>query len=82
MVMQNKMCMKYKMCIRIENCINSLIAKTIYFYKFSVFSFYFLEKTILGPESDDEDDMDYDTKYYTGRTPLANDIENIIPKLE
>jgi hypothetical protein len=65
-----------------QYCINSLIAKVIYFYKFSVFSFYFLEKTILGPESDDEDDMDYDTKYYTGRTPLANDIENIIPKLE
>jgi hypothetical protein len=70
------------MLTRMQYCINSLIAKVIYFYKFSVFSFYFLEKTILGPESDDEDDMDYDTKYYTGRTPLANDIENIIPKLE
>jgi hypothetical protein len=50
-----------------------------------MFSFFLLEKTILGPESDDEaddDGEDYDTKYYTGRTPLADDIENIIPKLE
>lgn len=70
------------MCIRIQNCINFLIAKTNYLYKFSVFSFYLLEKTIIGPESDDDDDLDYDTKYYTGRTPLADDIENIIPKLE
>ena len=74
------MCGQYKMCIRIQYYINSLIAKTIYFYKFSMFSFFLLEKTILGPESDDEDDDD--TKYYTGRTPLADDIENIIPKLE
>jgi hypothetical protein len=68
----------------IQYCINSLIAKTIYLYKFSVFSFYLLEKTILGvePEDSDDDDYDYDTKYYTGRTPLADDIENIIPKLE
>ena len=66
---------------RIQYCIHSLIAKTIYFYKFSMFSFFLLEKTILGPETDDDDD-DYDTKYYTGRTPLADDIENIIPKLE
>jgi hypothetical protein len=41
-----------------------------------------LEKTILGPESDDEVDDDDDVKYYTGRTPLSDDIENIIPKLE
>ena len=66
-----------------QYCINSFIAKTIYFYKFSVFSFFLVEKTILGPESDDEDTYeDYDTKYYTGRTPLSDDIENIIPKLE
>ena len=67
-----------------QYCIHSLIAKTIYFYKFSMFSFFLLEKTILGPESDDEadNDDDYDTKYYTGRTPLSDDIENIIPKLE
>ena len=70
------------MCIRIQYYINSLIAKTIYFYKFSMFSFFLLEKTILGPESDDSDNDDDDTKYYTGRTPLADDIENIIPKLE
>ena len=67
---------------RMQHCIHSLIAKTIYFYKFSMFSFFFLEKTILGPESDDETEEDYDTKYYTGRTPLSDDIENIIPKLE
>ena len=69
---------------RMQYCIHSLIAKTIYFYKFSMFSFFLLEKTILGPEFDDSDndDEDYDTKYYTGRTPLADDIENIIPKLE
>ena len=66
---------------RMQYCIHSLIAKTIYFYKFSMFSFFLLEKTILGPESDDEDDND-DAKYYSGRTPLADDIENIIPKLE
>ena len=65
-----------------QYCINYLIAKTIYFYKFSMFSFFLLEKTILGPESDDSDNEDYDTKYYTGRTPLSDDIENIIPKLE
>jgi hypothetical protein len=47
-----------------------------------MFSFFLLEKTILGPESDDEAEEDYDTKFYTGRTPLADDIENIIPKLE
>jgi hypothetical protein len=47
-----------------------------------MFSFFLLEKTILGPESDDSDNEDYDTKYYTGRTPLSDDIENIIPKLE
>ncbi len=67
---------------RMQYCIHSLIAKTIYFYKFSMFSFFLLEKTILGPESDDEAEEDFDTKYYTGRTPLADDIENIIPKLE
>jgi len=65
-----------------QYCIHYLISKTIYFYKFSMFSFFLLEKTILGPESDDEAEEDYDTKYYTGRTPLADDIENIIPKLE
>ena len=70
------------MLTQLQYCIKSLIAKSIYFYKFSMFSFFLLEKTILGPESDDEDDEDYDTKYYTGRTPLADDIENIIPKLE
>ena len=67
---------------RMQYCIHSLIARTIYFYKFSIFSFFLLEKTILGPESDDEAEEDYDTKYYTGRTPLSDDIENIIPKLE
>ena len=67
---------------RMQYCIHSLIARTIYFYKFSIFSFFLLEKTILGPESDDEADDDDDVKYYTGRTPLSDDIENIIPKLE
>ena len=67
------------MLSQVQYCINYLIAKTIYFYKFSMFSFFLLEKTILGPESDDEDEA---AKYYTGRTPLADDIENIIPKLE
>ena len=68
---------------RMQYCIHSLIARTIYFYKFSIFSFFLLEKTILGPESDDEETYeDYDTKYYTGRTPLSDDIENIILKLE
>jgi hypothetical protein len=68
----------------IQYCVKCLIAKTIYLYKFSVFAVYLLEKTILGPESDDSDnDYDDDAKYYTGRTPLADDIENtIIPKLE
>ena len=70
------------MLTQLQYCINSLMAKSIYFYKFSMFSFFLLEKTILGPESDDSDNDDYDTKYYTGRTPLADDIENIIPKLE
>ena len=71
------------MCIRIQYHINSLIVKTIYFYKFSIFSFFLLEKTILGPESDDSDnDADDDAWNYSGRTPLADDIENIIPKLE
>ena len=70
------------MLTQLQYCINSLISKTIYFYKFSMFSFFLLEKTILGPESDDSDNDDSDTKYYTGRTPLADDIENIIPKLE
>ena len=69
------------MLTQLQYCIKSLIAKSIYFYKFSMFSFFLLEKTILGPESDDEDDND-DAKYYSGRTPLADDIENIIPKLE
>ena len=67
---------------RMQYCINSLIAKTIYFYKFSVFSFFLVEKTILGPESDDSDNDDDDAWNYSGRTPLADDIENIIPKLE
>ena len=71
------------MCIRIKYHINSLIVKTIYFYKFSIFSFFLLEKTILGPESDDSDNDDDDDAWnYSGRTPLADDIENIIPKLE
>lgn len=73
------------MFTKLQYCIKSLIAKTIYFYKFSMFSFFLLEKTILGPESDDSDndeDEGDDTKYYTGRTPLSDDIENIIPKLE
>ena len=67
---------------QLQYCIKSLIAKSIYFYKFSMFSFFLLEKTILGPESDDEVDDDDDAKYYSGRTPLSDDIENIIPKLE
>jgi len=67
----------------IQYCVKCLITKSIYLYKFSVFALYLLEKTILGPESDDEETYeDYDTKYYTGRTPLSDDIENIIPKLE
>lgn len=74
------------MLTQLQYCIKCLIAKTIYFYKFSMFSFFLLEKTILGPETynddDDDEEDDYDTKYYTGRTPLADDIENIIPKLE
>ena len=71
------------MLSQIQYCIKSLIAKSIYFYKFSMFSFFLVEKTILGPETDDDDDdEDDDVKYYTGRTPLADDIENIIPKLE
>ena len=69
------------MLTQLQYCIKSLIAKSIYFYKFSMFSFLLLEKTILGPESDDDEDDD-DAKYYTGRTPLSDDIENIIPKLE
>ncbi len=68
------------MLTQLQYCIKSLIAKSIYFYKFSMFSFFLLEKTILGPESDDE--AEDDAKYYTGRTPLSDDIENIIPKLE
>ena len=67
------------MFTKLQYCIKTLIAKSIYFYKFSMFSFFLLEKTILGPETDDEDD---DAWNYTGRTPLADDIENIIPKLE
>jgi hypothetical protein len=47
-----------------------------------MFSFFLLEKTILGPETDDDDDDDDDAWNYTGRTPLSDDIENIIPKLE
>ena len=73
------------MLTQLQYCINSLIAKSIYFYKFSMFSFFLLEKTILGPESDDSDNDEAeadDAKYYTGRTPLSDDIENIIPKLE
>jgi len=71
------------MFTKLQYCIKSLIAKTIHFYKFSMFSFFLLEKTILGPESDDSDnDEADDAKYYTGRTPLSDDIENIIPKLE
>ena len=32
---------------------------------------------------DDSDDEDYDdAKYYTGRTPLVDDIENILSKEE
>jgi len=66
----------------IQYCINSLITKTIYLYKFSVFSCYILEKTILGPETDDDDDED-EMNLYIGRTPITYDIENlIIPKLE
>lgn len=71
------------MFTKLQYCIKHLIAKTIYFYKFSMFSFFLLEKTILGPESDDSDNDDDDEEWnYTGRTPLADDIENIIPKLE
>ena len=74
---------QYNMLEGIQNCVKCLITKTIYLYKFSVFALYLLEKTILGPESDnDDDDDDNNAKYYTGRTPLADDIENIIPKLE
>ena len=67
----------------IQYCINSLIAKTIYLYKFSVFSFYILEKTILGPEWEDDDEDEDEMNLYIGRTPLVYDIENLIlPKLE
>jgi len=71
------------MLSQLQYCVKCLITKTIYLYKFSVFALYLLEKTILGPDTDNNDDNDDDTKYYTGRTPLADDIENIIiPKLE
>jgi hypothetical protein len=66
----------------IQYYVKCLTTKIIYLYKFSVYTLYLLEKTILGPESDDSDNDD-DVKYYTGRTPLEDDIENtIIPKLE
>ena len=51
------------MLTQLQYCIKSLIAKSIYFYKFIMFSFFLLEKTILGPESDDEDDGEVEEVY-------------------
>lgn len=68
------------MMARIQSCMEKFMAKSVFLYKFSVFSFYLLQKALFPYDSDSDDDDDFASLYNT--IPVADDIENIIPKLE
>ena len=69
------------MMARIQSCMEKFMAKLVLLYKFSVFSFYLLQKSLFPYDSDSDDDNDdFASRYNT--IPIADDIENIIPKLE
>ena len=69
------------MMARIQSCMEKFMAKSVLLYKFSVFSFYLLQKSLFPYDSDfDDDNDDFASRYNT--IPIADDIENIIPKLE
>ena len=68
------------MMARIQSCMEKFMAKLVLLYKFSVFSFYLLQKSLFPYDSDSDDDDDFASRYNT--IPVADDIENIIPKLE
>jgi hypothetical protein len=68
------------MMARIQPCMEKFMARSVLLYKFSVFSFYLLQKSLFPYDSDSDDDNDFASMYNT--IPIADDIENIIPKLE
>ena len=69
------------MMARIQSCMEKFMAKSVLLYKFSVFSFYLLQKSLFPYDSDSDDDTDdFASRYNT--IPIADDVENIIPKLE
>lgn len=69
------------MLSRIRIWCKSLQVRIIDVHRFLVFAYYKSFSLItLGDDTDDE--HEYDAKYYTGRTPLADDIENILSKEE
>jgi len=70
------------MMARIQTCMEKMMAKSVFLYKFSVFLFYLLQKSIFPYDSDSDDDNDNDFAPSYTTIPTADDIENIIPKLE
>ena len=69
------------MMARMQSCMEKFMAKSVFLYKFSVFSFYLLQKALFPYDSDSDDDNDdFASRYNT--IPIADDLENIIPKLE
>ena len=69
------------MMARIQSCMEKFMAKSVLLYKFSVYSFYLLQKSLFPYDGDSDDDNDvFASRYNT--IPVADDIENIIPKLE
>jgi hypothetical protein len=60
--------------------------KSVYLYKFMVFSFYKLESFITLGDDDDDDDDDIDKiderNLYINRLAIVDDIENLISKEE
>lgn len=69
------------MMARMQSCMEKIMAKSVLLYKFSVFSFYLLQKSLFPYDSDSDDDNDdFASRYNT--IPISDDIENIIPKLE
>jgi len=64
----------------VKRCIERIMLYFVSVYKFSVFSFYMYQKYLFPFDSDDDsDDADEFSSY--NRLPLADDIENMIPKL-
>lgn len=74
------------MLTRIRHLLQTLQIKSVYLYKFMVFSFYKLGSFITLGDDDDDDDDDIhhisEQNLYINRIANVDDIENYIPKLE